>query len=194
MSHDNLIELLNWMYDDHVVYPGRTISRHQQLLDAGESIYRGTDPFMDDTCFPVYCLGHEPCRIRNASPDGRGRSQFSMRVYMPEWDSVFRKQFRPWHVRWVAKNGSVHDTSLQYSHRCHNTNCIADGHGVWETDRENKNRDGCRSCSHVILPDGTVIKVCKHKPCCLRPVLVKSWQDPRVSHVADCDRGDDDFI
>jgi hypothetical protein len=91
-----------------------------------------------------------------------------------------KRNFRPWHIVWIIEKDKEAPTNLQYSHRCHNENCVNPEHGTWETDFDNKNRNGCKNCSHLILPDDLVITVCPHDPPCLRPVKIDFWDDPRV--------------
>jgi len=118
------------------------------------------------------------CLITQASVDTRGRPQVSLRLTI---DGVTRRyHFRPWHLTWFYKYGPIPDTTLQYSHRCHNEMCINPEHGVWETDQQNKDRNSCRTGSHLILPDRTVVTLCPHNPCCLTPVYLSSWDDTRV--------------
>lgn len=80
---------------------------------------------------------------------------------------------------YVARRGPA-PLHLQYSHRCHSENCINLNHGIWEVDQMNKNRAGCRSGSHLVLPDETVICLCKHDPPCLTPIYIPDWSDSRI--------------
>lgn len=124
----------------------------------------------------VAILGVSPCLITTLSLDSRGRAQRSMRV--PHFTGQEKTNFRPWHITWIDKNG-VAPVELQYSHRCHNENCCEESHGLWETDQNNKFRWSCRLCSHLLLPNGRIFKICPHEPCCLKPLIVDSWADPR---------------
>jgi len=76
------------------------------------------------------------------------------------------------------KNG-IAPKGKQYSHRCHQENCVNPIHGVWEDDYYNKDRNGCKSGSHIIMPDESIIQICPHYPCCLTPVYIKSWDDDK---------------
>lgn len=161
----NLLEVLNTMYSD-------TVGR-QQLSRNAKSILDSC--VADDS---VVILGQLPCRITTQSIDGRGRAQRAMRV--PTFTKGQKKtNFRPWHITWIDANGEAPVNRLQYSHRCHNQNCCEESHGLWESDVRNKERWSCRTCSHLILPDGRVYCICPHEPCCLRPLIVKDWDDPR---------------
>lgn len=111
-------------------------------------------------------IGVKPCLVSRLSLDGRGRCQRAMRI------NGKKSNFRPWHICWIASNGEA-PTSLQYSHRCHEGNCCEATHGIWENDATNKARNGCKSCSHVVLQDGRVIITCPHNPPCLCPFVVK---------------------
>lgn len=109
-------------------------------------------------------IGSRPCRVATLSKDGRGRCQRAMRVDGKKFN------FRPTHIVWIAANGPA-PTGKQYSHRCHEENCCEPTHGVWETDAENKSRNACRTCSHVVLSGGRILVVCPHEPACLVPVV-----------------------
>ena len=111
-------------------------------------------------------LGEKPCKICTLSRDGRGRCQRSMRI------GGKKMNFRPWHICWIAKNGKA-PTDLQYSHRCHEENCCEQSHGRWETDPFNKDRNRCKTASHVVYQDGTVELMCPHESPCLVPFFSK---------------------
>lgn len=120
----------------------------------------------------------EACFETQASLDTRGRPQVSTRL---DIDGVTRRyHFRPWHLTWFYTYGPIPNTQLQYSHRCHNELCINPAHGIWEFDQQNKDRNGCKHGSHIILPDHTIIRVCPHDPPCLTPKIIESWDDDRV--------------
>ena len=143
----------------------RVKSNKEQLLNAAKDIlYKAT------ACESVTALKVSPCLLSTASVDGRGRAQRAMRV------NGRRFNFRPWHITWIAENGAAPE-QLQYSHRCHNENCVEPSHGLWETDLENKARWSCRVCSHLILPNKKCLALCTHKPCCYRPKVVETWAD-----------------
>jgi hypothetical protein len=168
----NLIVVLNQMVDQENA-PGqsldcRTKSGHQQLQDNAKSILAKAR--LDNR---VTVLGLKPCLISTLSLDGRGRAQRSMRVSGGQ-----KSNFRPWHITWIAENGEA-PLGLQYSHRCHNGNCVEPSHGTWEADTVNKDRWSCRGASHVVLPDGKCICICPHNPTCYRPLAVNSWADER---------------
>jgi hypothetical protein len=114
------------------------------------------------------------CLSCNSSKDSRGRCQKMIRVYGKRYN------FRPWHMIWIAVNEGPSPLGLQYSHRCHNENCINPGHGIWETDQQNKDRNRCQNSSHIILPDDTIILTCPHVPPCLTPTHIKDITDPRI--------------
>lgn len=144
----------------------------QQLYNAAMSLVTAGTEETGPLLHQFFAEG--PCIICTSSLDGRGRSQRSIRVYGKKIN------FRPWHIMWIAINNKFAPTNLQYSHRCHNENCINPDHGLWETDQLNKDRNGCKNTSHVILPDDRVIQVCPHNPPCLTPVHIKDWNDKRV--------------
>jgi|SRR5271170_467162 len=102
------------------------------------------------------------CLESRASVDGRGRPVKSMRVRVTNSSTELKRDFKAYHVTWVAANSPIQDTTLQYSHRCHNCLCINDAHGTWESDKENKARNVCRGRSHLQLPNGALINLCKH--------------------------------
>jgi hypothetical protein len=101
-----------------------------------------------------------------------------MRVYDPDKQSRSKINFRPWHIVWISQNG-IAPLKKQYSHRCHQENCVNPIHGVWEDDYYNKDRNGCKSVSHIIMPDESIIQICPHNPCCLTPIYIKSWNDDK---------------
>lgn len=152
----SLVEVLNKMYDD----------KKEQLHRNAQSIKENT---RRDGLAAL--LGHAPCLICELSLDGRGRAQRAIRV--PEYTNKDKTNFRPWHVVWINENGHAPTAEgIQYSHRCNQENCVEPTHGVWESDILNKNRWSCRTCSHVILPDERVIRICTHTPCCIVPKRV----------------------
>jgi hypothetical protein len=159
----NLVEVLNDMYN----------TKHEKLQNNAESIIKAAKEVDNGG---LVLLGHSPCLITNLSLDGRGRAQRSIRV--PDLTGQEKTNFRPWHIVWIRTNGPA-PNSLQYSHRCNQENCVESTHGVWETDITNKSRWSCRVCSHLILPDSRIIRICPHQPCCLVPIILKTWDDPR---------------
>lgn len=161
-AKQDLIKVLNKMYEQKL----------EQMRSNAESIIRGAQAVDDDRVL----LGHRPCLITSQSLDGRGRAQRSIRV--PTLTGQEKTGFRPWHVVWISANGPAPE-HLQYSHRCNEENCVESAHGVWESDEANKARWSCRVCSHLILPDGRIIQLCPHQPCCLVPLRIQSWDDPR---------------
>lgn len=95
--------------------------------------------------------------------------------------SAIKREFRAYHITWVAEYGVIPDTSLQYSHRCHNGRCINPEHGIWETDLENKARNRCQGTSHLELPNHADLQLCAHSvPCLSSAAAVLSWSDSRV--------------
>jgi len=157
----DLVEVLNQMHD----------VKAKQLKDNAASILAAA--VRNDRPVP---LGYKPCYICTNSVDGRGRCQRAMRV--PDLTGQEKVNFRPWHITWIAANGHA-PLHLQYSHRCNQENCAEESHGLWETDVANKARWSCRICSHLILPDGRIIRICPHEPCCLVPLQLDTWDDPR---------------
>jgi len=173
--------ILNRMFLDDSVYPNRTKTNKQTLIDASNACLFATIILNNPS---MLILGHNECRISTLSQDTRGRAQKSIRFYFNEDDKIRKNNYRPWHVVWIATNESIiENTTLQYSHRCHNENCCESTHGIWETDEQNKNRNRCRNCSHLILPDGTIIQLCPHEPFCLTPIRLESWDDGRITSV-----------
>jgi homing endonuclease-like protein len=81
---------------------------------------------------------------------------------------------------WIAYNDQPAPIGLQYSHRCHNENCINPNHGIWESDQNNKSRNRCANSSHVILPNHDIILTCPHKPPCLTPTHIRDADDSRI--------------
>lgn len=158
----NLVDVLNQMYD----------VRTKQLKDNAASVIANAVKVEN-----TEVLGFKACLISTNSIDGRGRAQRAMRV--PELTSQEKVNFRPWHITWISANGHA-PLQLQYSHRCNQENCVEESHGVWESDGANKSRWSCRNCSHVILPDDCIIRVCSHDPCCIVPLHIASWDDVRV--------------
>jgi hypothetical protein len=172
---------LNLMWEDTetpVAIRGTAKSGRQQLQD-------NCDAILNDSVAPgdcqraLLCGGAEwTCTISGASRDTRGRARKTIRTKHLSSDglSVKKAHFRPWHIVWLVKSAAPLPVGEeQYSHRCHNENCVNYRHGVWESDGMNKSRDDCRSGSHVILLDDAspakVITLCPHQPCCLRPVV-----------------------
>jgi len=167
----NLLAVLNELYNDNTQpVDNRGKSGRQQLLDNSESILASAEIDIN----PVY-LGYKPCQLSTLSVDGRGRCQRSMRV------NGKKINFRPWHITWIAENGlAPANGDLEYSHRCHHENCVEPSHGLWEDSTMNKNRWSCRTCSHVLLPNGKCLKVCPHDPSnCINPMVISSWNDQR---------------
>ena len=126
-------------------------------------------------------LGLKPCLESTASTDGRDRPVRSMRVRITNGGPEIKREFRAYHVTWVSEYGQIPDTTLQYSHRCHNGKCVEPTHGTWDTDQENKARNACQSHSHLQLPNGAFIQLCPHTPICLSAAkAIETWHDPRV--------------
>jgi hypothetical protein len=126
-------------------------------------------------------LGLKPCLESTASTDGRDRPVRSMRVRVANGGPEIKREFRAYHVTWVSAYGQIPDTTLQYSHRCHNGKCVEPTHGTWDTDQENKARNACQNHSHLQLPNGAFIQLCPHTPICLSAAkAIKTWDDPRV--------------
>ncbi len=116
-------------------------------------------------------LGEKECTIFDASLDSEARAQRSIRtrvrVYFSIWTTnskltnkpIFvkdgkKKNFNPRHVMWLATYGTLPlDGNLQYSHRCHNGNCVEPTHGVWENSVQNNQRNYCQTGSHVIYAE-----------------------------------------
>lgn len=166
----DLIALLNYLVhvEDAEDPQGRPVKAPWlQIYDAVNSIVDKAR--VDRRAEP---LGVRPCLISTHSVDSRGRAQRSIRF------QGRKIHFRPWHLVWIANNGPA-PAGLQYSHRCHQRNCVEPDHGVWETDLQNKSRNRCANASHVFLPDGKKIVLCDHDPCCLSP-LVLAAGDPRI--------------
>lgn len=157
------IQVLNRLYAE----------KKSQLESNANSIL--TKARIENELVKVFGLG--PCLVSTQSLDGRGRAQRAMRV--PAFTNGKDKvNFRPWHVTWINANGPA-PLGKQYSHRCHVENCVQHMHGTWEPDKDNKDRWSCRGCSHLILPDDRVIRICPHEPCCVRPLKIDSWDDQR---------------
>lgn len=169
----NLVEMLNNLVEDSDRDADKRVKTGQrQLADNSASIL--TNTVLDQK---PSALGVLPCRVSQQSLDGRGRAQRAMRV-----DGI-KVNFRPWHITWISANGKApvdNNNAVEYSHRCHQENCVEPSHGVWESGATNKDRWSCRTCSHIILPNGKCVQLCGHNPCCLVPVTLTSWDDPRV--------------
>jgi len=174
----NLIDVLNKMYLEEDLHSSKKKSSKNQLLDNAAEIMKTATlvplqtPFFQDI--------KTPCLLAENSFDGRNRSQRTMRVHL-RGENKRKSNFRPWHITWISAYG-VTSINLQYSHRCHNENCVQPEHGVWESDLDNKSRNGCRSASHLVLPDGTVILICTHSQCCLVPRYIDNWDNPNILH------------
>lgn len=172
------LTLLNLCYQD--LLPGQPSgvwkSGKEQLAATAQSIITAA------TRVQTPCILHEkPCLLSSLSLDGRGRPQRKMRIMGKPTN------FRPWHITWVSRNGPA-PQGLQYSHRCSHGNCVEPSHGAWETDLDNKSRNGCRGKSHVVLPvnqegESVVVRLCNHEPACIMPVVLDDWKDSRVSVV-----------
>jgi hypothetical protein len=121
------------------------------------------------------------CWTCTGSEDSRGRVRLSLRYINGNGDQR-KNQFAPWHIVWLCMNDRnlTIPLDLQYSHRCHTTNCVNPRHGVWETDLQNKSRNSCRTASHLIVRDAAgglcVYTLCPHNPCCLRPGVQNASQ------------------
>jgi hypothetical protein len=171
----DLVSTLGHMHADTGALPLPGKSGSLQLKDNAKSI---TESCVALGAAELGEIAAKPCSVSTASKDGRGRCQRSMRV------GGEKINFRPWHVVWVATNGPA-PPGLQYSHRCHNGNCCEPTHGEWEDDATNKNRNSCRTCSHVVLPSGRIILLCPHKPPCLTPVVVSEGDRRSFSSLAE---------
>ena len=145
----------------------------QKVCDAAASLTREAIKETSPLLHPFF-EDEGICLICTSSLDSSGRAQRSMRLFL------MKRNFRPWHITWIAHFNTEAPEGLQYSHRCHNGNCINPRHGFWETDQANKDRNSCRSGSHVILPDDKIILLCPHEPTCLTPVHIFNWDDKRV--------------
>lgn len=85
-----------------------------------------------------------------------------------------------YHVTWVAACGRIPNTRDSYSHRCHDGLCVAPKHGLWEDLPTNLGRNRCRDNSHLLLPNGAIVLLCPHEPCCLSGRSLASWDDPAI--------------
>ena len=172
---------------------GRPQTGGRQMIAANaKSVRDAAEVWVPHQQEPMLELGLKPCLLSRNSRDGSGRPQFSMRVRPGLVEGFGGKEgkanFRPHHVAWMdgtpeGRPLPLDDRRLQYSHRCHNGDCVEESHGVWETDRENKSRNYCQNGSHVFLPDGHVIVICPHSLPCLVGVRIDSWDDPRVQKI-----------
>ncbi len=125
-------------------------------------------------------LGLGPCLLsQNDVMLNRPRRQIKFQLA----DGSFKKiSFMAYHVTWSAAFGDIPDRrDREYSHRCHQSLCVEPRHGIWEQHHSNIARNECKERgSHWRLPNGVIIKVCRHQACCLAPVVVESWEDERV--------------
>ena len=88
----------------------------------------------------------------------------------------------------VADFGRMLKLKDSYSHRCHRANCVNPRHCHWEPQPANIERSTRRGkgpkayvgISHLVLPDGAIILLCNHEPCCLTARPLRSWCDPVV--------------
>lgn len=170
MEKRNLLEFLCDLYADEKPASGLFKSGRQQVQDNAKDILSKCSI---QRASVLEILGASPCKVTTLSVDGRGRAQRAMRV------DGRKINFRPWHICWIAKYGITEAVNLQYSHRCHEENCCEASHGVWEDDKSNKSRNACRSASHALMPDGSILLLCKHIPPCLTPVQI-GLNDGRV--------------
>ena len=156
--------------------PGK--SGRQQIEDNAEDLLSKAD--VRENVAAAF-LDLKGCLESTASTDGRDRPARSMRVRVANGGPEIKREFRAYHVTWVAAYGQIPDTTLQYSHRCHNGKCVEPTHGTWDTDQENKARNACQNHSHLQLPNGAFIQLCPHSPPCLSAArAIETWQDARV--------------
>jgi hypothetical protein len=181
MERDNR-QLLNVLWNRRSIKNNRAgrpdKDGKQQIIDNSISILNGATSFNAQR---LTLLQEKPCKISTLSLDSRGRPQRSMRVKLN--DESKKVNFRPYHLTWMAANETIpSNTLLQYSHRCHQPCCVEPTHGVWEIDIDNKNRNKCVNCSHVIF-NNQLITLCPHNPTCLTPQMITN-DDTRVVQLA----------
>lgn len=147
----------------------------QQIKDNANSILNGCVIPTTEMNQARYIIKHRRCKVSTLSLDTRGRAQRKMRLGPKE-----RRNFRPWHITWMAKYGSnipLDQGPIEYIHRCHENNCCEPKHGYWGTSAQNKATNDCRTASHIVLQlengEYRVKKICPHKPSCSRPVIVR---------------------
>lgn len=157
-------------------YSSRKTGR-QQIEDNAKSILKNCTILDTDMNQARYIIKHRRCKVSNLSLDTRGRAQRKMRLGP---DDTNRRNFRPWHITWMAKYGSnipIDQGPIEYIHRCHENNCCEPKHGYWGTSAQNKATNDCRTASHIVLQlengEYRIKKICPHKPSCSRPVIIK---------------------
>jgi len=155
-------------------------TERQLLTEAAERLLSSAHPPPPDNEWLMASIGQLPCKPANCSKDGKGQYQYTFRV--PHLADIRPQglRMRPWHITWVGTYGMA-PIGLTYSHRCPIHNCVEPSHGVWETDVANKSRNYCKTAAQVGLPDGTLVTVCPHVPCCLNLVLVVALDDRRLA-------------
>jgi len=153
-------------------------SGKQQIRNNADSILSSARTVPLTGCFGE--SGELPCLLSKRSLDGRGRPQRAMRIQVG--DKRRKVNFRSYHVTWAAENGELPER-LTYSHRCHHPTCCEPSHGVWETNAANHDRNQCKGCSHIFLPERRCIVLCPHTPSCLVGVNINDWKDDRVFHL-----------
>lgn len=172
-----LNELLDKPAPTHTGKPGRKGKAGRvQISDNANAILADTT-VKENMVAQLLNLG--PCLEYSNSVNHQGRPVRSIKWQLPSGDFA-KRDFFAYHVTWVAANGRIPDCNLSYSHRCHNALCVAPLHGLWERLPVNSARNACEGNSHLVLPNGAIITVCKHTSCCCSTRVTKDWNDASV--------------
>ena len=149
----------------------------QQIQDNASKLLKDADRQQNEV---AEHLGLGACLISNSEVH-RGRPRKSIMLRNPGMEPV-NIHSMAYHVTWCAHFGAIpEDVRLEYSHRCHNAKCIEPRHGIWERHHENSSRIECeKHGSHWILPNGVIVKLCRHTIPCLAAEVIGGWDDERI--------------
>lgn len=96
-----------------------------------------------------------------------------------------------YHITWAAEYGAPSDVPVGwgYSHRCHQKWCVAPGHGTWESNRANQERNSCADGkSHFLLSragERHLLRICPHTVGgeCLSGTAVEDMNHPAITRI-----------
>ena len=174
----SLVLLHNEMQNSHAHRQSGTKGKSglAQIRDNANQIRREADPAPNPV---AVALGFGGCLRSTNSLNGNNRPLKSIKWQLPD-GSYKKRDFMAYHVTWVAENGRIPNPTLNFSHRCHDGLCVAPMHGLWEDLPTNSARNACMGNSHLVLPNGAIVRLCPHEPSCLSGPVLASWDDPAI--------------
>lgn len=133
----------------------RRISGRQKIINkAARALDRATsyaNPLAES-------LGLGPCLVDHGAAISRCRpiAYFEIHARSGKAKDKRNRTAMLYHVTWCAARNQPPPIGLEFSHLCHNSNCIEAKHGHWETSAANRRRNGCKGG-----------KGCEHSPACI---------------------------